>query len=131
MPQENIDAVRRVYDALNRGDWDSVFREADADFEVTTQRGPNSGTHSRRAAVQGFGEDYLSAFDDMAFEPEEFVEAGDQVVVFLTRRARAKGGDAEMVVRNAHVWKVRAGVIHSMTSFPDPEEARQAVGLTE
>ena len=37
-----------------------------------------------REAVMGFAEDYLAAFDKLMWEPEEFFEVGDQVVVFVT-----------------------------------------------
>jgi ketosteroid isomerase-like protein len=129
MSQANIEAVRRIYEALNRGDWDGVFRYAHPDFEITTQRGLGAGTHRRRDAIQGYLEDYIAAFDTMVFEPEEFFENGDRVVVFVTRRARPKGGSAEIVVRNGHIWKVREGTILSMESFPDPDKAVTAAGL--
>ena len=53
MSQENVEVVRRVYDALNHGDWDAVFRDMHPDFEMTTQRGPSAGTRRGRDGVQG------------------------------------------------------------------------------
>ena len=35
-----------------------------------------------------------------------------------------------MVVRNGHIWTIRDGRIVSMRSFPDPQKAFEAVGLT-
>jgi uncharacterized protein len=131
MSQENVEIVRRLYDALNRGDWDAVFLDTHPDFEIALQRAPDGGTHRRREAVQRFGEDYIEAFDNMVFEPEKFFENGDQVLVLLTRRARPKGGSTDLVVRNGHLWTVREGRILSMKSFPDPDKALEAVGLSE
>jgi ketosteroid isomerase-like protein len=131
MSQENVEVVRRFYVALNQGDWDAVFRDTDLEVEVTLQRGPGAGTHRGREAIQGFIEDYIAAFDNMVFEPEELLENGDQVLVLLTRRARPKGGSGEMVVRNGHLWTVREGTILSMKSFPDPDKALEAVGLSK
>ena len=131
MSEENVEIVRRAYDALNQGDWDAFFLDAHPEFEITTQRGPGAGTHRRRGAVQEYGEDYLAAFDSMVFEPEECRENGDQVVVLVTRRARPKGGGSEIVVRNGHIWTLRDGRILSMRSFPDPEKALEAAGLRE
>ena len=126
MSRENVEIVRRVYEALNKGDWDAAFRYAHPDFEVTTQRGPSAGTHRQRDAVQAYAEDYIEAFDNFAIEPEEFVENADQVMVVVTRRARPKGGSVDIVVRNGHLWTLRDGKIVSMKSFPDPEKAREA-----
>jgi ketosteroid isomerase-like protein len=131
MSQENVEIVRRVYDALNRGAWDAAFRETHADFEMTTQRGLDAGTLQRREAVQRFGEDYVAMFDSLVLEPEEFLANGDQVVVVVTRRARPRGGSVDIVVRNGHLWTVRDGAILSMKSFPDPEDALTAAGLRE
>ncbi|TMK40476.1 MAG: nuclear transport factor 2 family protein [Actinobacteria bacterium] len=131
MSQQNVEIVRRVYDALNRREWDAALRETHPDFEMTTQRGPDAGTLRPRQAVQRFGEEYIAMFDSMVFEPKEFLEHGDQVVVLVTRRARPRGGSVDIVVRNGHLWTVRDGTILSMKSFPDPEEALKAAGLKE
>jgi ketosteroid isomerase-like protein len=131
MSQENVEIVRRAYAALSRGDWDAVFRETHADVELTTQRGPGAGTHRQREAVQGFAEDYIDAFDNFAVEPESFHATGDQVVVIVRRRARPKGGSVDMVVRNGHLITLRDGLIVSMRSFPDPDEALEAAGLSK
>jgi ketosteroid isomerase-like protein len=129
MSQDSVEIVRRVYAALNRGDWDGVFRDMDADFEMTTQRGLDAGTLRRRERVQRTVEDYIAMFDSMVVEPEALLEKGDQVVVLVTRRARPRAGSADITVRNGHLWTVRDGTILSMKSFPDPEEALAAAGL--
>jgi ketosteroid isomerase-like protein len=131
MSQENVEAVRRFYEALNMRDWDAVFRDTHPDFQMTTQRGPEAGTHRQREEVQAFGEDYIAAFDSMIFEPEQFLEKDDQVLVLLTRRARPKGSGVDLVVRNGHLWTVRDGTLLSVASFPDPEEGLKAMGLRE
>ncbi len=131
MSQENVEIVGRLYDALNQRDWDAVFQDTHPDLEVTTQRGPDAGTHRRREGVQRFLEDYIAAFDSMFVKPEEFLENGDQVVALVMRRARPKGGSVDLVVRNGHLWTLRDGKILSMKSFPDPEKAVEALGLSE
>jgi len=131
MSQGNVEVVRPIYDALKRRDWDIVFRDMHPDFEMTTQRGLDAGTHRRREAVQRLIEDAITAFDNLVFEPEEFLENGDQVVVLVTTRARPKGGSVDIVVRNGHLWTVRDGTILSMKTFPAPEKALEAAGLQE
>src|SRR3954451_22200972 len=131
MSRENVEIVRRVYDALNRDDWEEVFRDLHSDYEATFQRGLASGTHQGREALQRVVEDYNAAFDDMVLEPEKFLENGDQVLVLVTRRGRPKASTVEIAVRNGHLWTVRDGKILSMRSFPDPEEAVAALELTE
>ena len=132
MSQENVEIVRRIYDAGNRGDWDAGFRETAPDVEVTFKAGPNAGTHRGREAVESVFRDMLPGFDFWIMEPVEFRESGDQVVVVVDHRLRPKGGTSgEFEFRNGHVWTIRDGTILSFVGFPSPEEALEAAGLSE
>ena len=51
----------------------------------------------------------MEAFDALRLEPQEFTEAGDQIIVSLHQRVRGKGSGAEVVGNIAHVWKMRGG----------------------
>jgi ketosteroid isomerase-like protein len=130
MSQANVDLVRAIYDALNRRDWDAVFRDVGT-VEMTTQRGPNAGTVRGREGAEGFLKDYIAAFDRVAWEPTRFVESEEGVVALVTTRSRPKGSDADIVTRNGHLWTIRDGAVVSMTTFPDPQDALEAVGLGE
>jgi|SRR5215218_1496571 len=129
MSQENIEVVRRVYDALNRNDWAAAFRDADQDFEATFQRGPNAGTHRGREKLQALLLDSRVAFDAWHMEPMELHESGNQVVVIVKNRLRPKGSSSEIEFRNGHIWTIRNGTILSLVAYPSPDEAREAVGL--
>jgi ketosteroid isomerase-like protein len=129
MSQENVEIVRSVYEALNRRDWGTVFRDVHQDFELTTQLGPDPGTRRGREPVMEFLEDYLAAFDRFIWEPQQFFEGGDRVVAFVTTRALPRGGSVDLVVRNGWWWTIREGVLLSVKSFPEPEKALQAAGL--
>jgi ketosteroid isomerase-like protein len=129
MVRSNADVVRRAYDAFARRDWDAALREVHPEFEMTTKRGPQAGTHAGDD-VQGFLEEYNEAFVDHVVEPVEFHEAGDRVVAVVKRRARPRGGSTDIEVRNGHLWTLRDGKIASLESFPDPKDALAAVGLT-
>jgi ketosteroid isomerase-like protein len=131
MARGNVKIVRPVYDSLTRRNWDAVFRDMHPDFEMTTQRGPTAGTYRGQEAVQALIEDAIATFDDLVIEPEEFLENGDQVVALVTARARPKGGSVDIVVRNGHLWTVRDGRILSLKTFPAPEKALEAAGLSE
>jgi len=131
MSQENVEIVRSVYEALNRGDWDAVPRDAHENFELTTQLGPDPGTRRGREPVMQFLEDYLASFDAFVWEPEEFFEGDNQVVAFVRTRALPRGGNVDLVVRNGWWWTIHDGVILSVKSFPEPERALEAAGLSE
>jgi ketosteroid isomerase-like protein len=132
MSQENIEIVRRIYDALNRGDWDTAFRDAHPEFEFTSPpQAPDPGTHRGRDAVEAALQDQLAAYEAWNAEPERFYERGDQVVAFIKVRVRPKGSNAELEIRNGALWTIRDGVALSLRMFPEPEKALEAAGLRE
>jgi ketosteroid isomerase-like protein len=131
MSPENVEIVRRVYDAGNRNDWDAAFRDAHPEFEATFQRGPNAGTHRGRERVQAVLLDQRAAFDVWIMEPLELRESGEHVVAIVRSRLRPKGSSAEFELRNGHIWTIRDGTILSLVGFPSPEEALAAAGLSE
>jgi ketosteroid isomerase-like protein len=132
MSQENVEIVRRIYDAFNREDWDAAFRNIHPDFEVTFVAGPRAGTHRGREALQAAVADLRAGFESWIVEPIESFESGDQVVVVVDNRLRPKGGTAgEFAYRNGFVFTVRNGAALSVVGYPTPEHALEAAGLRE
>jgi ketosteroid isomerase-like protein len=129
MSQENVEIVRRVYDALNRNDWDAAFRDAHPDIEITFKRGPLAGTHRGRETPQAIFADVRATFDAWVMEPLELLESGDQVVAIVKNRLRPKGTDAEFETRNGHLWRIRDGTILSLEGFPNADDALEAAGV--
>jgi ketosteroid isomerase-like protein len=129
MPQEHAEIIRRVYEALNRRDWDAVLHDMHQDVELTTQRGPTPGTRQGHKQVQEFVEDQFAPFDKLRMEPEEFFESGDQLVVYVRIRSQPRGGTVDMEVRIGHLWTIRDGTILSLKTFAVREEALEAAGL--
>jgi ketosteroid isomerase-like protein len=132
MSQENVEIVRRMYDAFNREDADALFRNTHPDFEVTFKEGPRAGTHRGREALQEVADDLRAGFESWIAEPMDFFESGDHVVVVVNNRLRPKGGTAgEFAFRNASVFTIRNGAVVSVVGYPTPEDALEAVGLRE
>jgi ketosteroid isomerase-like protein len=130
MPEASIPIVRRVYEAVNRRDWDAAFSDAHPDFELKLQRF-DPGTHRGRERITKLFEDFVAAFDTVTWEPDEFLEREDVVVALITARARPKGASDDLVMHNGHLWTIRDGAIRSMHGFPDPAKALEAAGLAE
>jgi ketosteroid isomerase-like protein len=131
MSEENVEMIRSIYEPLNRGDWGAVFRDAHPEVEITTQRGLTAGTYRGQEAVRKQFQDLLGPFETWTIEPEEFFDAGDQVVAFVKVRSRPSGGSVDMEIRNGHLWTIREGTIRAVKTFAVREEALEAVGLAE
>jgi ketosteroid isomerase-like protein len=122
---ENVELVRRTFDAYNRGDYAAAAAELAPDvvWEVGQEepaRGPE--------AVQAMWERWDSAWNDMETVPEDFVAAGDKVVVTVHYTARGKGSG--VVVRDLvfDLYTLRDGKCVRKQEFETREEALAAAG---
>ena len=132
MSRENVEMVRSIYEAFNRGDWDAMFRDAHPDFELTTPpQLPNAGTYRGPEESQRFLQDAHAAFEASTVAPEEFFDSGNQVVVVFKNRTRPKGTSAEIENRNGQLWTIRDGKVQSLRFVPNPRDALEAAGLSE
>jgi ketosteroid isomerase-like protein len=68
---------------------------------------------------------------DVRVEPQEFVDAGDDVVVVprITGRGRASGVNIDW--RQGYIWTIRGGKGVRFRWFSTPAQALEAVGLSE
>jgi ketosteroid isomerase-like protein len=64
-------------------------------------------------------------------EPEQFIDAGDKVVVFVRTCARGRASGADVELRVAHVLTFGGGKCLGYVSYRDREEARRLAGLEE
>lgn len=92
----NLDTARSAYEAFGRGDLEALKESFDEDgVWVTSDELPLGGeTRGRDAILANFAQipDYWSSF---SVEPEEFIDAGEYVVVRGTQRAGNEKGSFE------------------------------------
>jgi len=69
------------------------------------------------------------AWEDMETVPEEFVDAGEHVVVTVRYSARGRGSGIEYGERLHDVYTVRDGRCVRKLEFKQRSEALQAAGL--
>ena len=133
MSQQNVEIVRRAYEAWNRGDLESAFDLVHPEVEVSLPRDfPEAGTYRGRAEVRRwFTDEVLPAFEGLQALPQRFVDAGDRVVVFIrySGRGTASGIEVRGVGADAHVVTLRDGKLASLVMYQGTEEALGAVGL--
>jgi ketosteroid isomerase-like protein len=67
----------------------------------------------------------------MRLEPQDFVDAGDKVVVSVRLVGVGKESGVETTANAAHVWTFRDGRIVRQTTFQTMPEALEAAGLSE
>ena len=112
MADSNLDVVRDFYAAWNDKDVDRVLEAFDPDVELWPLILPLVSTdvyRGREGVARWFGE-LNSRFAETRAQPEQVVEVGDQVIVFLRVVARERDG-TELDARIANVMTMRDGRI--------------------
>jgi ketosteroid isomerase-like protein len=124
--RENVEIVRNHFDAYRRGDYDEALAcfAPDVEYKVAQER-PARGPD----AVRAIWERWESAWEDLETTPEEFLDAGDHVVVTVHYSARGRGSGIEFDHRYFDVYTLRDGKAVRKVEFTDRSEALEAAGL--
>ena len=75
--------------------------------------------------------DAAEAFDEFSLRGEEFIDAGDQVVVRVVSEGRGAGSGAPVTGTFWFVYGVRGGKLATIDMYATREEALEAAGLKE
>lgn len=122
MPVSDLDATRRSYEAFARGDMDGVVADMHPAIEWHQAQGlPHGGFYRgldevRRAVFDPLDEEWWDEFDAV---PDEYLDAGSEVVVLGRYRGRAKGTGKRLDVPFVHVWTWRDGKAVRFRQFLD------------
>src|SRR5262245_8952909 len=132
MSQENVEVVRRAWEASLRHDNEAAFALYDPQIEIEPKReSVDTHTYHGREGVQEFWRDMLSAFADMTSEVEEWIDAGDQVIAMVRSSGRGRHSGVPVDTLEGHLWTVRDGKLLRLQIFDTKAEALEAAGLSE
>jgi ketosteroid isomerase-like protein len=136
MSQENVEIVRRVYDAAARRDTETVLALYDEEVEWDMSRGAwadleGGGVHYGHAGLRDWWRRQLEIWEKWEDSPDEVIEAGEQVVSVVISRSRGRTSGADVESNHAAVWTLRDGRVLRVEWFPSRAEALEAVGLAE
>ncbi len=134
MSQENVEAVRSAFDAINRRDAEALLKATSPDITQDWSRaiGPVRGVFRGQGQVLDFLRSWWDVFDESVFIVDDLIDAGDQVVATCHGRQRGRGSGVVVEGRGfAMVWSFVDGKATSVTLYQQRSEALDAVGLTE
>lgn len=133
MSSANLDLVRSINTAWERGDWSSS-EWADLDIEFVVVDGPAPGSwKGLEGMTQGF-RDWLSGWDEYRVETDDYRELDDERVLVLTRStAHGKAGGmvvGQMRAKGAVLYHVRGGKVTRLVHYWDRDLAFADLGLS-
>ncbi|CAN5141948.1 hypothetical protein BH24ACT23_BH24ACT23_01250 [soil metagenome] len=137
MSQENVEIVRGLYDAIYRGDTHIVLDTYDPGVTWDFTHSPFA-TVFKQTIYQGHGglrafmkERTEEAWDEIADELEELVDAGDQVISVVCSRGRGRTSGAEVSKAHAGAWTFHERKVVQVQWFGTRDDALEVAGLSE
>ena len=130
MSEENVELVRRTYEAVNKGDSDAMVLYFHPEIEFHAYPRSPGGVYHGKQAVREYIENVWEQFESVRVEVDELLDAGDQVVAVTTRHPVPKRGQ-EMTSHLAEVYTIRDGLLAERRPYSTRNEALEAAGLRE
>ena len=133
MSEENVEIVRRMYDAWQGADYEAALAYFDPEVEWSEPPdNPGARTWHGHEGVNGALVTWVGAWESFRHELRELIDCGDdRVLLAAWQTGRGKGSGVEISEENFSVYTVRDGKIVSQRMFRHRAEALKAAGLSE
>lgn len=127
MSEENVELVRRIYDAWGREESARDFIAADVEY-MNPAYAVEPGTRRGRKSFSAVRDSY----DDFELQVERFIDpGGDDVIVLARYTGSGRGSGVPVAGEHGYVWTVRDGLAVRFRWFQSHREALEAAGVSE
>ncbi|HEX6176072.1 MAG TPA: nuclear transport factor 2 family protein [Candidatus Binatia bacterium] len=131
MSQENITVIRGMYEFFSKGDVTAVLGQMHQQIEwreaenfIYADRNPYRGP---QAVLEGVFMRLASEWADFKVMPEEWLDAGNHIVVLGTYSGRHKESGKEVRAQFAHIWGVTHGRVVRFQQYTDTKQFADAI----
>jgi len=131
MSQENVEIVRRMYEAFGSGDAGATLAYFNPDVVIDASHRVDGRIGHGREELVAILSEWMDTWDDWREELEEIRDAGGRVLVISTQRGRGKGSGVEWENRFGMLYEIQDDTISRWTVYDDPNKALEAAGRSE
>ena len=142
MSQQNAENLRSFLEPWGREPWtleawqrggviDMSLLDPDVVYEDTNLPDHAGEAYHGHEGVARAAKRWIEGSEWLLVELEQIVGAGDRLVSIHRVRSKARYTAIEFDTPLAYVWTFRHGKVIDFRSYRDPEEALEAVGLSE
>jgi ketosteroid isomerase-like protein len=132
MSQENVEIIRRGHEAFQEAGEEAIFEYLDADIDLTpVAELLDAETYHGHDGVRHYFQTMRDAFGDFGWEPQEFVDVGDHVLVATRFFAEGRGSGVPVEAMIYNLWTVRRGKAVRVFGYLDRSKALEAAELSE
>jgi ketosteroid isomerase-like protein len=131
MSRRNVEIVRQIYERWGRGDFRAGVELYDPYvLFVLRPEFPDAGAYCGPDEIRRYmRKDFLADLKGAVIAAEEFLDAGDSVVVRVNQQATGAGSGASVGMRYYQIWTFRGRSVIRIESVRERGEALEAVGL--
>jgi ketosteroid isomerase-like protein len=130
MSAENVELVKGGWEAFERGDLSAALEALSPDMVTYVAPPiPVAGTYHGREGFLQVTLDWAEGFDELVMTGEQFIDAGEHVVVRGLHKSRGAESGVPVQTDVWYVWTVHAGEAVRVAIFIDRREAFEAAGL--
>jgi len=133
MSEENVQTMRRLFDAYSEGDVGAWFQATDPDIRVHPRPAEPDAADEYRGldGLMDYLVNWLGQWDSYEAEPVEILDAGERVLVVARERGRVKSTGIEVVEDFWHSFALRDGKVVEWNMYDSRADAFDAVGLSQ
>jgi ketosteroid isomerase-like protein len=131
MSQENVEVVKRAFEAWARRDVEAALGYMDPAVELQSAiiGAAEGNTYRGHDGFRDWMAESDTTFEQFRVEPEQFRDVGDDVLMLAHLYARGRGSGVEVDSPLAWICTLRDGKIVRQHGYLNPDEALEAVGL--
>jgi ketosteroid isomerase-like protein len=128
MSKANVEAVKEIFRAWERGDFSSAdWAHPEIEFSIP---GPDPHVHRGVEAAGRAWAEFLDAFDELSIAGEEYYDGGDVVVVRQLFRGKGKGSGIPInEIPAGAVFTLRDGKVIRFEGHTTIEAALASAGI--
>lgn len=130
--EENVEALKRAFAAMERGDIPAVLELCDPEVELDNSNAVFDGRvyHGHEGILDFFSRS-ADMWESQRWEAEEIIPVGDDHVLVAQRIVSVGRDGVETVAHNANVVTLRDGKAVHLKTFQTKAAALEAAGLPE
>jgi ketosteroid isomerase-like protein len=128
MSDDNVEVVRAIYAAFARRDEDELVSHLDPAVTIHDRpHHPEASVYEGWEGFLRFARTDWEAFDEVSYEPQDFVERNPYVIVPITQSGTGKGSTLGIEESIINVWKLYDGKCVELRIYSTMDEALSAI----
>jgi ketosteroid isomerase-like protein len=128
MSQENVEVVRRSFEAFQRGGPDSML-DLFSDDVITYRAEPDGATFDGKAGFRDAAADWTEDFSEWQVLPQEFTDLGERVLVRVLQIAQGKSSGVRVEEDYWFLFELTGSKVSKLSFYSRRTEALEAAGL--